>query len=232
MLTWTSLSPPSLKGHENFSELGVVRRKPSRGDSSPTLSKSCSDKLALKQCTSLLDSRTLLFISPVNAYLNTLVLPRSQCILPACARAFGSEGRMGPVVTKHWPDGHSFHAFSVASTDIGLPFSQEGLHTNDKSPKGSNISAVWGPEVDERLTNGVVQGWKQTNPRGASAISRKRMWDLAVEILAMLRHGPSEMGIAVQQTLDERRCVKEDVCSEALKGWLVNEDDGFERPAI
>src|SRR5690242_6809944 len=64
---WTSAPPTissdalpdsegALRGRSNFSLLGAVRCKPSRLDAPPTLSKSCTDKLALKQSTSVLSS--------------------------------------------------------------------------------------------------------------------------------------------------------------------------------
>ena len=46
--------PSALRGRSNFSLLGIVRAKPSRPDAPPTLSKSCTDKLVVKQATSLL----------------------------------------------------------------------------------------------------------------------------------------------------------------------------------
>ena len=45
---------PSLQGRGHFSLLGHVRRKPARGDAEASLSKSCTDKLAVKQLTSIL----------------------------------------------------------------------------------------------------------------------------------------------------------------------------------
>lgn len=98
-----SAPPPSggvaLLGRGFFSHLGIVRRKPARGDAPPTASKSCSDKLALKQCTSLLSSLTSLFVSPRRAYLAALVLPASQFSEAGCRRCFsaGGEGSGGEV---------------------------------------------------------------------------------------------------------------------------------------
>lgn len=85
-----------LAGRGYFSRLGVVRRKPARGDAPPTASKSCSDKLALRQCASLLSSLASLFVSPKGAYLATLVLPASQYSAAGCGRCF-SAGESGGV---------------------------------------------------------------------------------------------------------------------------------------
>ena len=92
----TGLSTPqttALRGRSHFSHLGAVRLKPSRPDAPPTFSKSCSDKLALTQTTSLLSSLTSLLISPQNAYITALVMPTSQFNKAACTRAFARSGR-------------------------------------------------------------------------------------------------------------------------------------------
>ncbi|KAH7037132.1 adenosine deaminase/editase [Microdochium trichocladiopsis] len=91
-----------LLGRGFFSQLGVVRRKPSRGDAPPTLSKSCSDKLSLKQCTSLLSSISSLLVDPEHVYLSTIIMPESQFSESGCARAFSADseqaGRMAPLL--------------------------------------------------------------------------------------------------------------------------------------
>src|SRR6187402_1945264 len=83
-----------LHGRGYFSALGSVRRKPSRPDAPPTLSKSCSDKISLKQSTSLLSSISSLLISPDNIYIHSLILPSSQYSAVACTRAFSDSGRL------------------------------------------------------------------------------------------------------------------------------------------
>ncbi|PGH08347.1 hypothetical protein GX51_01173 [Blastomyces parvus] len=99
--TTTSL----LNGRAHFSILGAVRRKPSRADAESTLSKSCSDKLAVKQATSLLAFPACLLIAvSSNAYLTALLLPKEEISPVACARAFGSgeTGRLGGLNGRRW----------------------------------------------------------------------------------------------------------------------------------
>ena len=115
-ISGTILDVSILYGRSFFSELGAVRRKPSRPDAPPTLSKSCSDKLALKQCTSLLSSTTSLLISPSNLYLSSLVLPASQYSETACTRAFSSNGRMKEMKNRKWDGGYRFHEFDIKTT--------------------------------------------------------------------------------------------------------------------
>lgn len=225
--------PAHLRGHESFSELGIVRRKPARADSPPTLSKSCSDKLALKQCCSLLNSVTSLLISPNNAYISTLILPRPQYIPSACRRAFGPDGRMAPVATESWPGDYSYHAFQICATEIEFAFSRGIARMLDEHPKGSNISAIWTSNVQETLINGVIQGRSRTDPQGASTVSKRRMWDLALRVLMRIEEVvPLGADRFVQKVLENRRRVKDDITLGALRGWILNHGDGFKRPTL
>ena len=93
--------------------------------------------------------------------------------------------------------------------------------------KGSNISAVWTPYQQETLVNGVLQGRKQTDQKGASALSRMHIWSLLLDTICLidipaLRHVlelSSYLDMKTLQDLDYRRRVKQDVKDEALKGW-------------
>ena len=92
-----------LHGRAHFSLLGVVRRKPARTDAESTFSKSCSDKLALKQVSSLLSWQTTHLVAPTeNAYIRGLILPEDEISRVACERAFGENGRMKDLKGRSW----------------------------------------------------------------------------------------------------------------------------------
>ena len=127
-----------------------------RADSPATLSKSCSDKLALRQCISLLSGMTSLLIHPANAYINTMIISKSQFRNEACARAFGISGRMGSIANKEWSGGYYFHPFNVRTTGIEFAYSRSSRQAPSKpsdefgkktAPKGSNITAVWSAQT-------------------------------------------------------------------------------------
>ena len=122
----------ALVGRAHFSLLGVVRRKPARMDAESTRSKSCSDKLALRQVSSLLSRETSLLIAPTkNAYLEGVILPEEEISRVACERAFGAMGRMKRLSGKAWPlhspnhhdedgrYGYRFRPFKVLSIPAG-----------------------------------------------------------------------------------------------------------------
>ena len=225
----------ALRGRSNFSLLGVVRAKPSRPDAPPTLSKSCTDKLAVKQATSLLSSTASLLINPQNAYLETLVLPDSQYVSQACERAFSSSGRLRYLDFKEWKGGYRFQPFTILPTDREFTWSRRALSATEKAVP-SNISAVWTPSWQETLIGGVMQGRKQMDPRGASKICRRGLWMEALRLAGFLG-GAAVMGEALRKRkyaelkgsdeLHERIKVKQDI-RKALKGWVRNTgDDGF-----
>ncbi|KAF3068728.1 hypothetical protein CFAM422_007763 [Trichoderma lentiforme] len=239
-----SESESALPGRAYFSQLGIVRRKPARGDAPLTLSKSCSDKIALKQCTSLLSSLTSLLVNPANAYIDTLVLPESQYSAAACERAFSAAGRMKPVAGKQWAEGYAFRPFNVEVTTVEFEFSKRAVQARSKVISASNLAATWSASgFEETILGGVLQGRKQFDIRGASKTSRRQMWLKSKELSDQLsasnagRHGglrehlssaSSYQDIKDGPLLAERRQVKAQVRQLALKGWIQNEgDSGF-----
>jgi tRNA-specific adenosine deaminase 1 len=227
-----STTQAPLHGRSYFSELGLVRRKPSRPDAPPTLSKSCSDKLSLKQCTSLLSSTTSLLISPSNIYIKTLVLPSSQLSITAVKRAFSSEGRMAPAFGKDkaWDGGYAFKPFRVLGTEKEFTYSRRQKLGEGEKIVPSNVSASWSPRFSETLIGGTLQGKKQFSLKGASRVCKRRSWKLALEIAKAVSVPAIERALSVGtykevkagEMLAERRKIKEDV-REVLGGWVRNE---------
>ncbi|KAL5906528.1 hypothetical protein ACKVV1_010931 [Pyricularia oryzae] len=250
MTRTTTTEIPNLPGRAYFSQLGVVRRKPARGDAPRTLSKSCSDKIALKQCTSLLSSLTSLLVSPKNVYLRNVILPESRFSSEGCARAFSATpgiGRMSPLLTSDsWPGGYGFHPFTVETTETEFDYSKRtvtaraeaaGISTTGDNIASSPLAVTWSRNgLEESTINGVLQGRKQLDRRGGSKLCRLRMWGLALEVSALVGAGGA---LAVQKLLDSgtyaevkngdlltpRRLVKSRAREEALRGWVQNVGD-------
>ncbi len=233
--TSESAETSALRGRSNFSLVGIVRCKPSRSDAPPTLSKSCTDKLALSQATSLLSSTVSVLISPRNAYLQTLVMPESQLVPQACERAFSKSGRMRGLTDSAidaWRGGYRFQPFKTRPVKREFAWTRRNTEPFEKV-RASNLSAVWTPTWQETLIGGVLQGRKQLDPRGASAICRKNMWRMAVQIAAIVG-APEMIGIFGKATYKEmkesqvlkwRRKVKEDMLENGLNGWVKNTGD-------
>ncbi|KAI1865147.1 hypothetical protein JX265_008194 [Neoarthrinium moseri] len=238
----------TLPGRSYFSHLGLVRRKPARGDAPATLSKSCSDKLSLKQCTSLLSSLTSLFVCPSNAYIHSLILPASQYSATGCSRAFSSQGRMSPLAGAHRREsggGYRFAEFAVRTTDQEFHWSKRSVGNRAGVGKGganmaaSNLAVAWtGHGLVETTLGGTLQGRKAFDAKGASFASKRKMWTLAIEAAGLLGSGMVQVQKALAASsyqevkdsglLEARRRVKDDAKAHALKGWVKNQgDDDF-----
>lgn len=223
---------PQLQGRSYFSELGVVRRKPSRPDAPPTLSKSCSDKLALKQCTSLLSSPVSMLISPSNSYLNSLIIPASQYNEVGCNRAFSSEGRMKDLKDLSWLGGYRFQPFTVNTTSKEFAYSRRQTLTSSEKIVPSNIAASWvqGTAGLETIIGGVKQGRKIGDIKGASRASKFMVWKLAMEISMLVAVPSIQRSLCAKtygemkrgESLEIRRKVKSEVPEKGLKGWVRN----------
>ncbi|KAK5165956.1 uncharacterized protein LTR77_008880 [Saxophila tyrrhenica] len=225
----------SMLGRGHFDRLGIVRRKPARPDAPLTLSKSCSDKLAMKQCTSLLSGLTSRLVWPENVYLYTLVLPESQYVGTAVERAFGPQGRMKAVASlntrqrESWKaGGYAFKPFDVRTTTREFEYSRRSGTTTAAVP--SNLSAMVTPQRQEILINGVLQGRKQFDPRGASCASRRAMWKDVIDVAATAGQEIAEVSgkgtcCEMKHTSQIREHVKKDVREMSLQRWERNVGD-------
>lgn len=243
---WTSQLPTrvdgtgstAMLGRGYFDQLGIVRRKPARPDAPVTLSKSCSDKLAMKQCTGLLSATATKLIWPANVYLSTLVLPEARYVPKAVERAFGRAGRMKGVTENgaaldNWRRrGYDFKPFEVETTMREFQYSRR---TGDQiAAIPSNISALATPLQQEILINGVLQGRKQFDPKGASCVSRRSMWRDVVDVLSVAEQtalkeeeagGTTYGDMKMSRQLEGREKVKRQIRELHLRGWQRNFGD-------
>ena len=190
---------PQMHGRGYFSVLGAVRRKPSRGDAEATLSKSCTDKLAVKQITSCLSFPTTLFLQKTpNTYLQSIILPADKYDDEAFARAFGPRGRLHQRIrtgTCTPPDIHYFEIETTPTDTMRFPFEKLTSMEENAPTKAGNVSALWIKRrceelcINETLVKGVKQGSKQFSESEfkMSAVCRKRMWQQGHRLMDVLR---------------------------------------------
>ncbi|KAF4759855.1 hypothetical protein HAV15_005798 [Penicillium sp. str.  len=167
-----------LDGRAHFSLLGVVRRKPARMDAESTRSKSCSDKLALRQVSSLLSCETSRLVAPTeNAYLAGLILPEDEISQVGCNRSFGENGRMQALGGLYWPretkgkentPGYRFRPFQVLS----VPSEEVAALWPFAKPKSVPCPAIPLEREGDSLTSGAKV--KKARPGNVSAV-----WTLA-----------------------------------------------------
>lgn len=170
-------------------------------------------------------------------YIDTLVLPAPQYHQNALDRAFSSKGRMSSITDFKWSGGYSFNPFKFRKTEVDFEFSRRNVLSATAS-KGSNICAVYTPSLQETLINGVLQGRRQFDIRGGSALCNARMCGVVFQLLALLGKPfltriPINVGykqLKECKLLQNHNKVKEDLRRHALKGWIRNAEDDFKLP--
>jgi len=200
----SSISEKALPlGRGCFSDLGALRRKPARADAEISMSKSCTDKLMLKQFTGLLGFPLDLLIqhSP-ETFLRRFIVYREQYSEEGYARAFGPEGRLKTGFASKGMDSdvlaRFFEVCTLPSDFRRFGFEkQKGMQEVNKKSKVSNTSALWiagggsqqSTAVVEVLVNGVKQGFKQFDEqeRKGSVTCRRTMIQKAVQLQRLVQ---------------------------------------------
>lgn len=98
-----------------------------------------------------------------------------------------------------------------------------------------NVSAVYTPHFQETLVNGVLQGRKQSDERGASLISRKKMWEAVRDVVVLIGGMELEtigragtyLSLKKSGLLKSRADIKAEATMKALKNWVRNDVDDF-----
>jgi len=216
----TKLEGDVLRGRENFTLKGKVRTKPGRRDSPLTLSKSCSDKLALKQFTSMLNGITSSFVDPKGMYLKYLVLPEHKFEISAMERCFHE--RFNPHAIDN---GYTLHKLEFLTTKETHEFAKE----ESKQPP-SNTSLLYIPRYffNESIVNSVKEGYyqkrKMLRKNGQSEVSRIQLFKLAAPLLDLNK---SKSYLEWKQSNKNYKKAKE-LAIRAIGGWCHTTTDDFD----
>jgi tRNA-specific adenosine deaminase 1 len=244
--------PDLLQGRGYFSALGKVRRKPSRRDAEATMSKSCTDKLTLKQVLSILSFPASLVIRATeNAYLSGLIVPSTRYSEAGFQRAFGLSGRLASIQTRQLPPClqlRPFKTYALAADFEPFPFAKTGVA--QQPLKVGNISAVFikalhpcNVEINETILGGVKQGHRPfvNDPKKPSMVCRLRLWELVRLIISRIQEEESIPAKVKQELLHtgtattyaevkashpnaHRRAAKE-IVTRSLGKWPKNSGD-------
>lgn len=241
-----------LQGRGYFSALGRVRRKPSRGDAEATMSKSCTDKLTLKQVTSVLCFPASLIIAPTeNAYLSGLIVPSTRYSETGFRRAFGSSGRLASLQTSQLPPPTQFRPFKTAVLPLDFePFPFAKADTAQRSTKTGNVSAIFikslhgsNKDTNETILGGVKQGHRPfvSDPKKPSVTCRLKLWEFVRSIITNIQEEhniPAETRLELLRmravtsygelkacALNVHRRVAKEIVTKSLGGWPKNVGD-------
>ncbi|ODV81278.1 uncharacterized protein CANTADRAFT_46365 [Suhomyces tanzawaensis NRRL Y-17324] len=206
------------RGRGHFDQLGVVRTKPGRNDSIPTLSKSCSDKLCERQLTGITNSWTSVLF-PQGVYLDYLVLQRSKYSQVDCTRCFSrargvQEAEFHPL---------EFRLYEKDDYEYHKP------EKNDPSVVPSQLSLLYivPSKTIQVLNNGVKNGSfvKNKPPKkgGSSLICNQQFHEKFGDLMDLEASTYHEF-----KQLNQPRCELKQRVRSNLGGWVPTDIDDFE----
>lgn len=164
-----------MRGRAHFNKVGVVRTKPGRADSVVSLSKSCSDKLCLKQFIGILNCISSKLVLPV--YLDYLVLQKDKyneadfrrCFTERLSNAPPENQRLKVLIFDQ--DDYKFH-----KADEATPLLLSLIYCVPK-------------KTVQVLNNGVKNGAyvkkKPPKPSGASFLCKRKLYEQAKPLIGI-----------------------------------------------
>lgn len=198
------------RGRNNFGELGVVRTKPGRSDSLLSLSKSCSDKLCLKQLTGICSTITSsIFNDPI--YLDYIV-----------TKNIADEDFERCFKTRF--DLPNVHHVKLLTYDYNEYHFEKSY---DKVASPLSLLYIVPTKFTQVLNNGVKNGsFVKNNPPkagGESVISNQSMMKRLLRIKSVDFHDY----LTFKQSNKERQELKK-VGRTTLRDWICTSDDDFQ----
>lgn len=208
-----------VSGRDHFHHVGLVRTKPARRTAPMTFSKSCSDKLALRQVTSLLlgPLEKLGTIEPI--FLDTLIIPKSRFVEKDYKRAFRER--------LHSPT----HYFKFATTNKEFMY-QRRQEKCASCPQ----TVIWiKGYTTEVILNGVKMGSKPFSGKGQSMICRASIWNSVLKLQHEAMKNDDDEGVSKRRKYDsyvewkqcKRRISLKNLAYKELGSWVPTAIDDF-----
>lgn len=213
-----------LRGKNNIKKTGVVRTKPGRFDSVATLSKSCTDKIILKQRIGLSSGLLNLLIN-TKLQLKYLILPNVR---------LHNKGNVDEILVKSLKE-------RMEDTNIHIQFIDKyfednindytGNITHKRTSNEHGVMILKDDEyVNEPLQDGVKLGYKAKK----NSLTLRKNCESLISRFSMLQLYQSfnkihEDSYIQTKTLDSKReCLKGELRNEmSSDGWISNIEDDF-----
>lgn len=204
-----------VRGRSFFGQVGSIRTKPGRSDSLISYSKSCSDKLTIKQLTGILNNLNSLLIEPI--YLKWLVVPQvSQKSKLDIERCF---------VTRFSPSDCSpyfLHRYSILFTTEEFEYRQKQASQScpDAILSCNKLSS------HQVINNGVKLGGKARVIKlaNSSMVSRYNLLRLCLQKELKIDLACSYQDLKQQNA---QRCAAVELAKGALGHWFDGTKDDF-----
>ncbi|KAK7461378.1 hypothetical protein VKT23_008555 [Stygiomarasmius scandens] len=174
------------RGRDNYSLYGVLRTKPGRADSPPTLCMSCSDKIASWNVLGIQGALLSTFLHPV--YLDEVVIGEvpgdmRDVVREDCERALWGRVIVGDFVNRveDLPGNYTLHKPRVTFTSIPFVHSRDAMLGAGVAVAGScNESLCWFADARSPGYEVLINGYK----RGVSP--KHRLRDQSLPLLCKL----------------------------------------------
>ncbi|KAJ2313366.1 hypothetical protein IWW51_001155 [Coemansia sp. RSA 2702] len=154
----TTIDTSVVRGHQGFDTLGALRLKPGRADSIPTLSLSCSDKIARWNALGVQGSLLASLIAPV--YIASMVI--GDLYNHASIDRALNRRTAAALADKELPGGYRANVCEIHPTAVQFERSQTALTAANAEITTADASIYWhqGAPSSAALVNGVKQGSK------------------------------------------------------------------------
>ncbi|KAI0676970.1 hypothetical protein C8Q78DRAFT_960313 [Trametes maxima] len=218
-------SQTTSRGRDNYSLYGVMRTKPGRADSPPTLSMSCSDKIAAWNILGLQGALASGLLAPV--YIDRIIIGEVESSLQDtvhedCARALYMRLRLAVPYRLNEP--------RIEFTLI--PFKHSRFAGHPPAASGCNDSLCWvadSPRPKEVLINGFRRGVSpkhRHNPKFRPILSKLSLYALYQDVASLVAGSTAGYGTYYQSKCqaseyqDAKKALKG--LGGPFEGWVVS----------
>lgn len=208
------------RGRDNFGILGVVRTKPGRSDSEISLSKSCSDKLCLKQLIGVTNAITS-HLFPENVFLDYLVLPHDKIKERDINRCFIERFEL-----KQKEAIHHLKVLGYDNNILEFEKPQKDRTKESMVPSAQSLLYIVPLKTLQVLNNGMKNGsYRKLKPPtsgGESIICNRLLYKQAQDLITL----DADFYLEFKSKNPQREDLKKEG-KTALKGWISTSSDDF-----